>query len=156
MNTPAKRTSVSHLMSRDVITTRRDAALAPVVEMMMRRGLGEVAVVDQENALLGVVTRGDLLNPVVQGDSPEEFIARRQSRGEVIAELDDGFHLDVGASVTVGDVMRKAAISIGEQASAKDAAKLMAAHRLQALTVVSAVGAVIGTLNAVDLVHLLH
>lgn len=149
--------TVSRLMNRDLITTRADARLAPVVEMMMRRGLEQVPVIDHDHALLGVVNRQNLLDaPVSGGDSPEEFLASQQRGPGVSAELDDGFHLDVQPSVTVGEVMRRRVVTATEDMSVKTAAALMSTHHISQLHVVNAVGALIGVLTAGDLVRLLN
>lgn len=144
-------------MNTDLVMTRRDAQLAPVVEMMMRRGLGEVAVVDHDHALLGLVTRGDLLKPPSQGgDSASEFLGQQQVKAGVRCELDHGFHLDVESSVTVGDVMSRSVVAVKPDATPKEAAVLMAQSGLSMLPVVSAFGVLIGTVSAIDLASLLH
>jgi len=146
--------NISRLMNRDVLTTRYDAELAPVVEMMMRRGLEAVPVVDHDQALLGCVTRGDLLNPPLPGgDSAEEFLGHNQGRGGVTCELDRGFHLDIDPSVRVGDVMSRHVIALRPDSSAREAAALMAEHHLTTLPVISAFGVLIGVVSAVDLVR---
>ncbi len=145
--------TIAHLMNRDVITTRFDAELAPVVEMMMRRGLESVPVVDHDQALLGSVTRTELLNPPQPGgDSPEEFLATAQQRGGVTCELDRGFHLDIESTVRVGDVMNRHVVAVRPDASAREAAELMAEHHLSTLPVISAFGVLVGVVSAVDLV----
>jgi CBS domain-containing protein len=152
-----RKTSVSRLMSRDLITVRRDAQLAPVVELMMRRGLGEIPVVDSDRALLGVVTRTDLLNPPSgSADSAEEFLARAQQKATVTCELVDGFRMDVEASATVGDVMSREVIAVTPETTAAEAASLMAAHRLAQLPVIGPGGGLIGMVSAIDIASLLN
>jgi CBS domain-containing protein len=139
-------------MNTDLVTTRRDAELAPVVEMMMRRGLAEVPVVDRDRALLGFVTREKLLEPQHAGDTAEEFIAQQQVKALVTCELDRGFRLDVGSEVTVADVMRPRSVVVKPETPAHEAAALMARHRLSQLPVVSALGALVGIISALDLI----
>ena len=153
---PNKKT-VARIMNTDVIMTRADAQLAPVVEMMMRRGMGEIPVVDHDHALLGVVTRVDLLNPPAKSPagSVEEYLGQQQCRGGVTCELDQGFHLEVESSVTVGDVMRQAVAALKPDATAREAAAMMSEARVSVLPVVSHLGVLIGTVSALDLVGLL-
>lgn len=139
-------------MNTDLVTTRTDAQLAPVVEMMMRRGLGEIAVVDHDHALLGVVTRQNLLEPKASTDTCEEFLASQQRRSGVTCELDRGFRLDVDTSVTVAEVMSRGVVSVKPDATASEAATLMVENHLSVLPVVSAFGVLLGTVSAIDLV----
>jgi CBS domain-containing protein len=145
-------TRVGQIMNTDVLTTRREAELAPIVEMMMRRGLAEVPVVDRDRALVGFVTREKLLEPMRGGDSPEEYLAHEQLSALVTCELDHGFRLDVGAEVTVRDVMSARVIAVKPDTTTRDAAALMKRYRLPQLPVVSALGALVGIISALDLV----
>ncbi|MBK7860926.1 MAG: CBS domain-containing protein [Archangiaceae bacterium] len=149
-----RRPTVSTIMNRNLVTTRTDAKLAAVVEMMMRRGMGEIAVVGADRSFQGLVTRQALLEPRPSSDSAEEFLASAQRKGSVICELDEGFHLDVEADARVADVMDRAVISVKPETSAREAASLMAAHHVAVLPVVSGLGILMGTVSAVDLVGL--
>ncbi|MBL8955947.1 MAG: CBS domain-containing protein [Myxococcaceae bacterium] len=145
--------NISNVMNTDVVTTHYDAELAPVVEMMMRRGLESVPVVDHDQALLGHVTRNGLLNPpAASGDSAEEFLGTSQQRGGVTCELDRGFRLDIESTVRVGDVMNRRVVAVRPDSSAREAATLMAEHHLTTLPVISAFGALLGVVTALDLV----
>lgn len=154
----SNRKTVAGIMNRDIIMTRADAQLAPVVEMMMRRGMGEIPVVDHDHALLGVVTRVDLLNPPAKAHtgSAEEYLGQQQTRSGVTCDLDQGFHLDVESSVTVGDVMSQAVVAVKPDTTTREAAKLMAKNRMSVLPVVSHLGVLIGTVSAIDLVSFLN
>jgi CBS domain-containing protein len=146
------RPTISQLMNRDILTTRTDAQLAPVVELMIRRGLGEISVVDHDHALLGQVRREALLEGAVAGDSPEEFLGHTQRKASVTCELDHGFRLDIDSSATVADVMSRRVIAVRPDTTLREAAALMTEYRLAVLPVVSALGVLLGTLSAVDLV----
>ena len=144
-------------MNRDLVVTRRDARLAPVVEMMIRRNLEEVPVVDHDHALLGTLSRGDLLrSPPAPADSAEEFLAQQHGHDGVTCELDDGFRLDVGACATVGDVMNRNVICVRPESTASEAAALMAEHELSELPVVGPGGSLIGRVSALDIARLLN
>src|SRR5207248_2292414 len=112
------------IMTRDLVTTRHDAQLAPVVEMMMRRGLGEVPVVDHDYALLGLVSRADLVTRPLSagGDSAEVFLAQRQRDCAVTCSLDDGFTLAVESTVTVAEVMNRHVYCVRADTTAGEAA----------------------------------
>lgn len=157
MNNARRSKTVDRIMNRDLIMTRRDAQLAPVVEMMMRRGMTEIPVVDDDRSLLGFVTRVDLVNPPVKPlGSPEEFLGAQQARSSVTCELDEGFHLDVESSATVADVMSPNVVAVTAEATAKEAAALMARNRVTMLPVVTSLGVLIGTVSVLDLVGVLN
>jgi CBS-domain-containing membrane protein len=149
-----RRSNVSRIMNRDLITTRSDAQLAPVVELMMRRGLTEIPVVDHDHALLGFVTRQALVEPQRLSSTPEEFIGSEQRKGSIHCELDRGFRLDVESEATVADVMRPNVVCVKADATAREAAVLMTENHVNVLPVVSAFGILLGTVSAVDLMGL--
>jgi acetoin utilization protein AcuB len=150
------RRRISTFMNRDLVVTRRDARLAPVVEMMMRRNLEEVPVVDHDHALLGTLSRGDLLRSPSPGGSAEEFLAQQGSHDSVTCELGEGFRLDVEACATVGDVMNRNVVCVHPESTAAQAAALMAEHDLSELPVVGADGGLIGRVSALDIARLLN
>jgi CBS domain-containing protein len=83
---------------------------------------------------------GQCAAPVVDGDGrPVGFVAE--------AEL-----LRARPGARVADAMVRVALSVAETAPVGRAAALMASHRLDRLSVVSADGAVVGTISALDLV----
>jgi CBS domain-containing protein len=155
--TPSRRRISSLMNTKVLMTTHLEDPLAPVAEMMFRSGLGEVAVVDQDRALLGTLSRTDIVRgPGYGADSAEVFLGRQQLRGAVTCELDDAFRLAVQAQVTVGDVMTRSPIRVKAEATASEAAALMHEHQLQQLPVVDARGAFLGMVTALDLAKLLH
>jgi CBS domain-containing protein len=152
------RKRIGSIMNKDLVTTRHDARLAPVVEMMMRRGLGEVAVVDHDHSLLGVVSRTDLVSGTIHwgGDSPEVFLAESQRDSGVTCQLEDGFLFAVESNVTVAEVMNRHVLAVRVDSTAAEAAALMAQNQLQQLPVISADGGLVGMISALDIARLLN
>ncbi len=52
---------VADLMTRHLVTVRRDTSLAEAAKLMLARHVSGLLVVDEAGALIGVVTEGDLL-----------------------------------------------------------------------------------------------
>jgi arabinose-5-phosphate isomerase len=97
------------------------------MRVMSANGFGGVAVCDAARKLLGVFTDGDLRRLVEAG---------RDLRG-----------------LTVGDVMHPGGRTVGVDALAVEAARLMDEHRLTRLFVTDAFGAVVGAINSNDLMR---
>jgi arabinose-5-phosphate isomerase len=94
---------------------------------MSAKGLGMTTVVDGDGRLCGVFTDGDL----------RRALDRR---------------LDVHAT-RIGEVMTRGGRTIGPEALAVDAARLIEEHRITSLVVVDAAQRVVGALNVHDLIR---
>jgi CBS domain-containing protein len=53
---------VSEVMARDVITTRIDTRASTAAQIMLDRKIGSLPVLDDEGALVGIVTQTDFLD----------------------------------------------------------------------------------------------
>jgi arabinose-5-phosphate isomerase len=107
---------------------RADTSLSDTLVEMSRKRLGMTAVVDDDGRLLGLYTDGDL---------------RRT--------LDDA-SVDLRAT-RVGEVMTRSPKTIASDALAVEAARLMEAHKINALLVLDADARVVGALNIHDLLR---
>ena len=105
-----------------------DTTLSDALMEMSRKRLGMTAVVDDAGRLLGLYTDGDL---------------RRT--------LDDP-NVDLRAT-RIGDVMTRSPKTIGSDALAVEAARMMEAHQINALLVLDGDGRVVGALNIHDLLR---
>ena len=104
-----------------------DASFSDLMREMSAKGLGAAAVVDANNAIVGIFTDGDLRRLVEQGS-------------------------DLRAK-TAADVMRSNPCTIGSQALAVDAADLMERKRITSVLVVDGDHALCGVLNSNDLMR---
>jgi arabinose-5-phosphate isomerase len=112
----------------DIPSVREDASLGDVLVEMSRKRLGMTAVVDAGGRLLGLYTDGDLRRTLA----------------------DPG--IDV-RSARIVDVMTRTPVTIGSDALAVEAARLMETHKINALLVVDAERRVVGALNIHDLLR---
>ncbi|MFJ3636013.1 CBS domain-containing protein [Streptomyces sp. NPDC090112] len=70
------------IMSAPAVTVRADETAADAARLMTRRGIERLPVVDEEDRLVGIVTRRDLLRLFVRPDSE----IRRRVADEVLGE----------------------------------------------------------------------
>jgi len=112
----------------DIPAVREDATLGEALIEMSRKRLGMTAVVSGDGTLLGIYTDGDL--------------RRTLSRPG----------LDVH-TVRISEVMTRDPVTIGADALASEAARLMETRKVNALPVIDAQRRVVGALNIHDLLR---
>lgn len=103
------------------------ATVMALMQEMSAKGLGASAVMDEQGALVGIFTDGDLRRLLEKG-----------------ADL---------RSMRAGDVMRPQPRTVLADALAAEAADLMETHRISSLLVVNAQGQLVGALNTHDLMR---
>ena len=112
----------------DVPRVGPDASISEALVEMSRKRLGMTAVVDGDGRLLGLYTDGDL----------------RRSLDDAAVDL---------RSTRIETVMTRAPRTIGADALAAEAARMMEAHKINALLVLDAGQRVVGALNIHDLLR---
>jgi len=121
---------VRRIMSRDVICAREDLDAAALTDLMVRRRIGCVPVVDDRGRPIGMVTKTDLI---------EQQLAAGQHGSPPAA--------------TVGELMMPLAITLDEHATVAHAAAMMAVEDFHHVAIVSNNGALIGVLSTMDIVR---
>ena len=118
---------VERLMKGDADTPSvpAGAAMAEVIYEMSSKQLGMTCVVDPQGCLLGVITDGDL--------------RRHMSRSPNLLER------------TAADVMTPDPVTLGRDALAAEALRVLEEHKITALVVVEPDGAVAGVVHLHDL-----
>ena len=105
-----------------------DATLAEALLEISRKRLGLTSVVDADGRLLGLFTDGDLRRTLA-----DESVDVRTTR--------------------IADVMTRSPVTIGSDALAVEAARLMETRKINGLLVLDADGRVVGALNIHDLLR---
>ncbi len=105
----------------------QSATLMTLMREMSAKGLGASAVVDDEGAILGIFTDGDLRRLIEAGTDLRTAMAR--------------------------DVMHPNPRTVTQDALAVDAADLMEAHRISSVLVVDGAGRLCGAVNTHDLMR---
>jgi len=128
--------SVADYMTRSAATVHSDALVHGVVDMMRKRKIRHLPVVDREGHLVGIVTdrnlRQVIFDPAIQ---------------ERLGDL-----ADVLNTLTVRDVMTWGVITVHREAPIREAARIMRERKVGALPVVDG-ERVVGILTETDVLR---
>ncbi|WP_433731435.1 CBS domain-containing protein [Actinoplanes sp. CA-051413] len=128
---------VDDVMTREVITVGVDTPVGQIAGLLDREGISAVPVTTPAGDVLGVVSQADLLAGVTDGK-------RRKPRGK---------HLTSASAARAGDVMTTPALSVGAEASLKQAARTMQSRNVRRLFVTGPQGRLLGVVTRGDLLR---
>jgi CBS domain-containing protein len=139
---------VSDVMTTDVATVGEETPYREIVDVLVRRGISAVPVVDGFLRVLGVVSEADLLHKIERAGHPEErrvFEGRRRRVGREKAD-----------ALLARDLMTAPAVTTHPQASLPAAARQMERESVKRLPVLDDLGRLVGIVTRGDLlrVHL--
>ncbi|MEO8845496.1 MAG: CBS domain-containing protein [Kofleriaceae bacterium] len=117
-------------MSRDVVCARDDLDVDAVVELMVRRRIGCVPVVDRDGRPIGMVTKQDLVEQLLASRDPEATTA-----------------------LAVYQLMMPLAFTLDEHATIAHAAALMIVENIHHVAIVGESGCLIGVVSTYDIVR---
>jgi CBS domain-containing protein len=137
-------TTVSDVMTRDVISVRDFTAYKDIVRILLEHGISAVPVLDVADQVAGVVSETDLIEKVAHQDgvdpAPWELLTRRDRRTQAKAH-----------GTTARELMTAPVITIGPGASLAEAARQMRTYRFKRLPVIDDKGALAGIVSRGDL-----
>ncbi len=136
----AARISVGEVMRRELVAVTSDVAVETVARLLTESTAGSVTVVDARRAVIGVISKTDLLR---ERDDSSTLVP-------VPRELGKGFHIEPRGQLTAGDVMSCAVRCLPEDARLSHAIGLMASEGLAHVPVVNPNGALVGVLESDD------
>jgi nucleotide-binding universal stress UspA family protein/CBS-domain-containing membrane protein len=140
---------VRDVMVRAVSSVGEDASLARVVELLLRRNIKALPVVDFRRHVVGIISGGDLLS---RGDVGVRLSIQR----ELPAETWRGQLRDLARGAkTARDVMTHPVYTVEVEADLMAAIRLMARRRVKRLPVVDGEGELIGILSRADVLRAL-
>ncbi|HEU4424419.1 MAG TPA: CBS domain-containing protein [Pilimelia sp.] len=139
------RWKVRDVMTADVVSVPADALFREIVEVLTRRGVSAVPVVDRGRRVLGVVSEADLLPKVEFADGVDEphlFEGRRHrvARGKA-------------TGVVAGELMSAPVITVSADVSVVEAAKLLESTGVRRLPVVDRTGRLVGIVSRRDILR---
>jgi CBS domain-containing membrane protein len=129
--------SVSHLMTKEVITLDANEALGVADDVMGLARIRHMPVVDEDGAVIGLVSQRDLFRGA---------LARALGYGEFAQKKLLGI-------MRVKEVMTNDVVTVPADTSLKDAAKLMTDRKIGCLVIVED-GKLVGILTESDFVQL--
>ena len=130
MEAPVRAMIVGDLMATRLVCVRADSPISVAAKLLDDYDLSGLPVVDRDGALLGVVSRTDLI--------------RARANERLWREW---------PTLLVRQLMTAPAVTTVAAAAIADAARLMGERHIRRLIVVDAAGAPVGVLSATDLVH---
>jgi CBS domain-containing protein len=137
---------VHEVMTETVVTVDQDTPLKDAAEIMSKRGISGLPVVDDRNRVLGVVSETDVLFKERGADFARPGLFGRRSK-PLTPLLRRKF-----AARTAGEAMTSPALTIGRRARVCDAATLMLEHGVNRLPVVDD-ARLVGIVTRADLVR---
>ncbi|PSP82595.1 signal transduction protein [Halobacteriales archaeon QS_6_64_34] len=120
-----KNIPVARLMTQDLVTVSPETSLVEAGEVLLDRDIGSVVVVDSSGKLVGILTSTDFVN-IVTNDLAT-------------------------ADATVAEFMTESVVTVGAEATIRDAAATMIADDIEHLPVEKQDGSVAGMLSTTDL-----
>ncbi len=127
-------TRVDELMTRDVFCVSGELRAEELAQLFVTRGVSGMPVVDEDEQLVGVVSRTDLLRaPNDAEDTPVLHPERMRATAE--------------------ELMNPSPVVVSEGTTVPQAAAVMASARVHRVLVVSAEGTVVGILTPLDVVR---
>jgi acetoin utilization protein AcuB len=130
-----KRELVRDWMTREIITVTPETALPEAHQIMMNEEIRRLPVVDKDGRLLGIITRGD-----VRGAQPSP--ATSLSIWELNYLL---------SQLKVEKIMTPEPITVDENATIGEAARIMLENRVSGLPVVDSAGKLAGIITESDI-----
>ena len=122
---------VRELMSPAVVAVDPKTPLRKILELMLRRHLNDVLVVDGEQRLAGIVTYSDLSRKILPTERElmehEEYMIQPESMEDRISDA---------TNVPVGTAMTRHVITVTPDTEVLKAGALMTAHHIKQLPVV--------------------
>jgi CBS domain-containing protein len=140
----------SDVMTHNAITIDQDASVMNAVQLMLKRRISGLPVVDSTGALVGILTEGDLLRRVELGTQRrrQRWIEFLIGPGRLASEY-------VSASGRkVGEVMTTTVHTVTEDTPLSEVVQIMESRRIKRLPVVRE-GRVVGILSRANLVRTL-
>jgi CBS domain-containing protein len=135
---------VRDVMTEPVVAARPDTGYKEIVEVIARFGVSALPVIDDDCHVLGVVSEADLLHKVeFTGEDMHARLFERRRRSARKKAAGD----------TAGELMTSPPITVGPEAPAKVAARLMDSAQVKRLPVVDAEGRLLGIVARRDLLR---
>ena len=141
------------VMTTNVATVKRETPTRQVAQLLLKRGISAVPVVDDAGVPVGMVSEGDLI-----GRDERDRKARRDWWLAMLAEgetLNADFLASLRTSERMArDIMVAPVITVDEEADVREIARLLIARRIKRVPVVRE-GRVIGIVSRADLLRAL-
>lgn len=143
----AAKVSVSEVMTRAVITVKRDTNIQEAAGLLADHKISGLPVVDQENRVVGMVTEADILT--LAGMKKEHFLKDivRYLLGEPLPQPKAGNKVE--------DFMTSPAITTKPETDVKEVARILTERRIKRLPVVNDEYKLVGIISRADILKVM-
>ena len=120
------------VMTTNVVTVTPDVAVEEIARLLLERNISGVPVVDGDDAVLGIVSEGDLMRRPETGAAPRrswwlEFAASSRWRAAEYIR---------SHGVTAGDIMTRDVVTVAETANMGEIAEILEERKIKRVPVV--------------------
>jgi len=139
------------IMTRDVVTVTAGTSIRELAEIMTRHRIGSVPVVDEQGALIGIVTESDLIEQDKSFHIPTvislfDWVIYLESEKKFEQELKRM------TAQTVGDIYTEEVVTIEPDTKVREIADIMCDKKIHSLPVVDQ-GKLVGIVSRIDLIR---
>jgi len=146
---------VSEIMTKDVMTVKRDTSVNEVAKLMGAHDISGVPVVDDEQHVIGIITELDLIVRNTRLEMPHFIEVLDWGRIPLERPGHAKERLRHMLGTEAADLMTEKVETIGPDASVEDLAELMVKHRINPVPVVDENEKLIGIVSRADLVDMM-
>jgi CBS domain-containing protein len=115
-----------HVMMKEVVTTTKDVLIQDCIELLFKRHIGSIIVVDDEQRCLGIFTERDAIRVVAQ---------------------------KVPLNAPIEKVMTKNIVTVDENATFVEAKNIISLHGIRHLPVINLDGKLVGLISVRNILN---
>lgn len=146
-------TTVSEIMTRDVITVSPDTPVAEAAKLLLEKSVNGLPVVDEDNALVGIICQSDLITQQKKLPLPTYFtlldgLIPLTSLGSVERQINKMSATEVKDAMTVDPV------SVSPDSDIQEVANLMVEKNFHTIPIVRD-GKLVGIVGKEDILRML-
>ena len=101
---------VSDVMSNNLLTVRGDDKVSATVRRLLKRGAGSVLVMDKDDHLVGIITKGDVLREVVMKHLDPNVVKPKAIMSEPVINIDVDSSLEDASRLMIQKKVSKLAV----------------------------------------------
>ncbi|MDH2900425.1 MAG: CBS domain-containing protein [archaeon] len=101
---------VSDVMSYNILTVRADEKVSTAVSRLLKHGVGSVLVMDKNDQLVGIITKGDVLREVVMKHLDPNLVKSKAIMSEPVITIDVDSSLEAASRLMIQKKVSKLAV----------------------------------------------